>query len=234
MGQIWSSALGHGGRDSPGIWIPSGKRWPQFIRTQKIVSVILGWIGYNYMYMKVKVLVTQSCQTLGNPMDCSLPGSSVHGILQARILEWVAISFFSGPSWPRDRIRVSCRQPDCLLSEPPEKPYILWNLGKLIAQICDRWSRMREIWAREMSREWFPEFGRESPRSALSWGSSNERPLCKALGRTGSYACPQSLSICALTEGSCLRNLESKDFEGQVVCVCVCVCVLVRLETWAK
>ena len=42
---------------------------------------------------KVKMLVTQSCLTLYDPMDCSLPGSSVHGILQARILEWVAISF---------------------------------------------------------------------------------------------------------------------------------------------
>ena len=41
----------------------------------------------------VCVLVTQSCLTLCDPMDCSLPGSSVHGILQARILEWVAVSF---------------------------------------------------------------------------------------------------------------------------------------------
>ena len=41
------------------------------------------------------VLVAQSCPTLGHSMDCSLPGSSVHGILQARILEWVAISFSS-------------------------------------------------------------------------------------------------------------------------------------------
>ena len=40
-------------------------------------------------------------------MHCSLPGSSVHGILQARILEWVAISFSRGSSQPRDRIRVS-------------------------------------------------------------------------------------------------------------------------------
>ena len=40
---------------------------------------------------KVKVLVTQSCPTLCDPMDCSQPGSSVHGILQARVLEWVAI-----------------------------------------------------------------------------------------------------------------------------------------------
>ena len=160
-------------------------------------------------------------------MDCSPPGSSVHGILQARILEWVAISSSSGPSWPRDWTRVSCRQADCLLSEPPERPYILRNLGNLIAQIRDGWRRMREIRTRERSREWFPGLGRESPRSVLSWGSSSERPLCRVSGQTGSYAWPQSLSICALTKGSYLRNLESEDFEGQGVCVCVCVCVCV-------
>ena len=49
----------------------------------------------------------QSCPTLCDPMDCSPPGSSVHGILQARILEWVAISFSRGSSWPRDQTRVS-------------------------------------------------------------------------------------------------------------------------------
>ena len=43
-----------------------------------------------------------------NPMDCSLPGSSVHGILQARILEWVANPFFRGSSWPMDQNWVSC------------------------------------------------------------------------------------------------------------------------------
>ena len=46
--------------------------------------------------MKVKVLVAQSCLTLCNSMDCSPPGSSVHGILQARILARVAISIFIG------------------------------------------------------------------------------------------------------------------------------------------
>ena len=55
----------------------------------------------------VYVLVTQSCPTLWDPMDCSLPGSSVHGIFQARILEWVAISSSRGSSWPRDRTQVS-------------------------------------------------------------------------------------------------------------------------------
>ena len=49
----------------------------------------------------------QSCMTLCNSMDCSPPGSSVHGILQARILERVAISFSRRPSWPRDRTLVS-------------------------------------------------------------------------------------------------------------------------------
>ena len=51
--------------------------------------------------------VTQSCPTLCNPMDCSLSGSSVHGIFQVRILEWVVISFSRGSSQPRDRIQVS-------------------------------------------------------------------------------------------------------------------------------
>ena len=49
----------------------------------------------------------QSCPTLCNPVDCSLPGSSIHGILQARILERVAISFSRGSSRPRDRTQVS-------------------------------------------------------------------------------------------------------------------------------
>ena len=53
-------------------------------------------------------LVAQSCLTLCDPMDCSLPGSSLHGISQARILEWVTISFSKGFSQPRDRTLVSC------------------------------------------------------------------------------------------------------------------------------
>ena len=51
--------------------------------------------------------VAQPCPTLCDPIDCSLPGSSVHGIFQARVLEWVAISFSRGSSRPRDWTRVS-------------------------------------------------------------------------------------------------------------------------------
>ena len=52
-------------------------------------------------------VVTGSCPTLCNPMDCSLPGSSVHGIFQARVLEWIAISFSRGSSRHRDQTWVS-------------------------------------------------------------------------------------------------------------------------------
>ena len=51
--------------------------------------------------------VAQSCPTLCDPMDCSLSGSSVHGIFQARVLEWIAISFSRGSSQVRDRTQVS-------------------------------------------------------------------------------------------------------------------------------
>ena len=56
----------------------------------------------------VVVLVTQLCLTLCDSMDYTLPGFSVHRILQARILEWIAIPFSRGSSWSRDQIRVSC------------------------------------------------------------------------------------------------------------------------------
>ena len=53
-------------------------------------------------------LVAQSCLTLCNPMDCCPQGSSLHGISQARILEWVAISFSRGSSRPRNQTPISC------------------------------------------------------------------------------------------------------------------------------
>ena len=83
--------------------------------------------------LKVEVLVAQLCPTLCNPMDCSLPGSSVHGILQARTVEWVAMPSSRGSSifltylgikgsfWPRDPGSLAL-QADSLPSEPPGKP----------------------------------------------------------------------------------------------------------------
>ena len=67
--------------------------------------------SYYYYHFMINFccLVAQSRPTLfATPMDCNLPSSSVHEILQARILEWVAISFSRGSSWPRDRTCISC------------------------------------------------------------------------------------------------------------------------------
>ena len=95
-------------------------------------------IPLNFLHLKCNtflshcVLVAQSCLTLCNPVDCSLPGSSVHGILQARILQWVAISFSRGSSRLRDQTQVSCIADRFLLSESltreaPLKPILGLN-----------------------------------------------------------------------------------------------------------
>ena len=67
-------------------------------------------------------VVPQLSPTLCNPMDCTPSGSSVHGILQATMLKWVAIGFSRGSSWPRDQLGSLTLQADALLSEPPGKP----------------------------------------------------------------------------------------------------------------
>ena len=65
------------------------------------------------------------CPTLRNPMGCSLPGSPVHGISRATILEWVAISFSRGSSLPRDQTHISCMSCIGLFpTAPPGKPKI--------------------------------------------------------------------------------------------------------------
>ena len=88
-------------------------------RNQTGVSCIAGRFFTNWAIRKAQYIlwtslwkkneseIAQSCPTLCDPIDCSLPGSSIQGIFQARVLEWVAISFSRGSSWPRDRTRVS-------------------------------------------------------------------------------------------------------------------------------
>ena len=76
----------------------------------------------------VCVPVTQPCPALCDPMDCSLVGSSVHRIFQARILEWVAISFLRESPWPRDWTRVSCVS--CIAGE------FFTGWAMLISSVC--------------------------------------------------------------------------------------------------
>ena len=87
------------------------------------------------LYLENKVSseseVAQSCLTLCDPMDCSLPGSSLHGILQAKILEWVAISFSRGSSQPRIEPGSPTLQADALTSEPPDENVQIKNKERI-------------------------------------------------------------------------------------------------------
>ena len=90
-----------------------------------VISTFLWfYLTLHLTVIESKSEVTQLCLTLCNPMDCSLPASSLHGVLQARILEWVAISFSRGSSWLRDQTRASCIADIC------------FNLWATSAQIC--------------------------------------------------------------------------------------------------
>ena len=77
------------------------------------------------MYMPAKSL--QSCLTLCDPIDCSPAGSSVHGILQARTLGWVAMPFSWGSSPPSDQTLVPCITGGFSTAEPLGKPRRLWG-----------------------------------------------------------------------------------------------------------
>ena len=77
--------------------------------------------------VNMKVLVTQSCPVLRDSMDCSLASSSAHGILQARILEWLAIPFTKGSSQPRDRIGFQCS-----VSGTAGRFFIIWDTRRAL------------------------------------------------------------------------------------------------------
>ena len=91
---------------------------------KEVQEVQLYYILCQMMFTPIKYVCVcaQSCPTLCHPMDCSPPGSSVHGIFQARILEQVAISYSRGSSQSRDQTRVSCIGRGFLTTVPPGKP----------------------------------------------------------------------------------------------------------------
>ena len=92
--------------------------WWELFNTRKFS--ILKFYSVNLSTMPCSCcLGTKSCLTLCYPMDGSPPCSSVHGILWARILEWVAIPFSRGSSQPRDRTYVSCLAGRFFTTEPP-------------------------------------------------------------------------------------------------------------------
>ena len=97
------------------------------------------WVHRNIIHIICVCLVAQSCPTLSNPIDCNPPGSSVHGIFQARILDWVAISSSRGSSWRRDWTCFSCIDRWILLYwATQEAPiHIIWpiSIGELLYKL---------------------------------------------------------------------------------------------------
>ena len=83
------------------------------------------------LHIYTRVLLLQSCPILCYPMDCSLPGTSVLGILQARILEWTAMPSSRGPSRPRDRTCVSYNAGEFFTTESSQKPIYITGITLL-------------------------------------------------------------------------------------------------------
>ena len=136
---------------------------------RNVVNSECGYINLLALHYKIPqgssyMVVAQSCPTLCDPMECSLPGSSARGIFQARILEWVSISFSRGSSQPRDWAQVFCFEADSLLSEPQGKlkpvelPHILeperlrWRRG--VHPLGSFWAPVLLASYKDISQTW--------------------------------------------------------------------------------
>ena len=129
--EAWSSVSSHGPQEEPSpptrwFWTPSLCNCEAITLSHPVVASVAVPVSYSKCQVSipsvtpslfrsslenlacVRAKLLQSCPTLRDPVDCSLPGSSVHRILQARMLQWVAISFSRAFSWPRAQTQVSC------------------------------------------------------------------------------------------------------------------------------
>ena len=126
---------------------------------RKIINVL------NFLFLSSESEVAQSCPTLCDPMDCSLPASSLHGILQARVLEWIAISFSRGSTWPRDWTRVS---------HIPGRHFNLWATREALNYLLENplhWDvSMYEFGGREG--------GTNSQSTAIGFSHEHSQSLC--------------------------------------------------------
>ena len=120
----------------PTWWIPSlpqisnevsSSHWAYYFNYNQLPRLLFSYTFFPLLYYCVCVLIAQSYLTLCNPMDCSLPCLPVHGILQARILEWVAISFSRGLPNPGIEPKFPALQAVSLPSEPLGKPFYSTN-----------------------------------------------------------------------------------------------------------
>ena len=97
-----------------------------------------------YLSLESETEFSQLCPTLCYPVDCSLPGSSVHGILQVRVLEWVAISFSRGSSRPRNWTQVSGIAGRCFTIWATSEAHL--SLSVLLKSRGKKWNKKALQW----------------------------------------------------------------------------------------
>ena len=141
--------------------IPSTQHcsWGWYNTVFKHLFLVQFWVLAKTSEVESESEVAQLCPTLCDTMDCSLPGSSLHGMLQARVLVWVAVSFSRGSSQPRDWTWVSHIPGRCFnLWATREDHYncwlpLTWDLLLLIPKLCDMTNRSGAIihWGNQFS-----------------------------------------------------------------------------------
>ena len=131
------------------VVVANGRCWQTLVlcgsgssrpRNQSGVSCIAGGFFTNWAMKEASEWseVSQSCPTLCDPMDCRPPGSSIHGIFQARVVEWVAISFSRGSSWPMDPW-IEPGSPAMQADALPSEPYLLLSYLPLLSSDIEVW-----------------------------------------------------------------------------------------------
>ena len=136
---------------STGLHTCVNSPWMQSFQGMRKTFIELNQCCFYEVVYQLCVLVTQSCLALCDPIDCSLPGSSVHGILRVRILECVAISFSRGSSWPRSPILQADSLPlgKCyVLAYVPLNSYL--EVSNFQWDAIWRWEVMRFKWDQEV------------------------------------------------------------------------------------
>ena len=119
-------------------WFPQVIFVPLFIFFSNFVILSLDEVGALYDVVQSLSHVQLFC----DPMVCSPPSSSAHGLPQARILEWVATSFSRRSSWPRDQTHVFCIAGGFFTTEPPGKPSIIWQKNFIVSNEFLSWMKI--------------------------------------------------------------------------------------------
>ena len=171
------------------------------------------------------MLVAPSCPTLCKPIDCSPPSSSIHGIPQARILEWVAIPFSRGCSWLRDWTRVSCMGRWILYHWASREAqilpyhmhiYLLWDwwwAHVFWPAHSLKWSWNSDIfggWHRWMRWKWGDSSTRNGMKSHVGGGGGFSHPQCSPSLHYPYCTTLQTLAGSSWNSSHCPRNSSLK------------------------